>query len=249
MLQLPDRAGNGVAGDALGIAVAIGVDARRAVLDHRIVSRDRSVEIEAHDRAQMVLGVLGFLLVIAAFAQGQEQRPVRVEQDASAKVEPARLLEIDVEDVFNIVERGEVFTEGRAGEGGVVRLRRAFGIAEIDHAAVGEIGRQRDVQQTALTFHQQVIRQARNRGFAKPVRIDDAQSALALGDQHLARRQEGDGPGVFQPARDGFDDEIGLFGLNDVLGEGGGGQSHEAQAGDGGGTDHSGLPVNGLPGR
>jgi len=99
-----------------------------------------------------------------------------------------------------------------AGEGGVVGTRAAFGVGEIDPAGGFKIRVQGQAQKATLVDDGNV-RQAGNWCVAQIAVVDIAQAALALGDQHVAVRQKGDGPGKFQSRRHRLDREVGLFGL------------------------------------
>src|SRR3984893_13564849 len=170
----------------------------------------------------MAAEILRWCLEVA-LARGQEQRAVARDRDARAEVETAFDRGFLAENHLHVGELrlAALFEEVGARERSTVRIDRAgrpawLGGAEIDDAALFEIGREHDVEQAALTDRSHRGHAFdRRRQFA--VMIENAEPPRALGHEHAAVRQKGERPGMVESACHGLNAERHLFAFDAVV--------------------------------
>ena len=185
---------------ALRVAVAEGVNLRlpaALAVDERVVRVRRAVAHDADDGTLMRGGVLR-LLPPAAVADGDEKRAVRRDQYAGAVMVASGAGRFLPEDDFKLIKPGRVAVDQPgAGDGGLgVPAVRRGGVREIDFAAFGEVRRQCDVEQTALTFGDDLW-DPRDGGRQGAV-AGYMQIAAFLRHQNAAARKEGEPPRLGQ---------------------------------------------------
>ena len=128
--------------------------------------------------------------------------------DAAAIMVAARERAFLAEDDLQLLElRLGAIVEPRARHRGAAAAVGGIGEAEIDRPVLRVIAVEDDVEQSALSARED-RRQAFDCGRQFSVARDDAQPSRPFGDQHAAVGQEGERPGVDEPARDGLDIEI-----------------------------------------
>ncbi len=92
-------------------------------------------------------------------------------------------VQIHPEEVFDTFQRGQIFVQAAACKRGAIGFGCAFSIGEIDMAAGFEIRCQTHIQQATLALDEQVVRDARDRRFARAtIGGDDTQAAFAFAD-------------------------------------------------------------------
>ena len=184
----------------------------------RVARRHAAIIVQAQNLAEMVGRVLHQFAVIAVTA-GDEQIPIRIEQDPPAKTAERRALAaaafrlgsrtIPRRGHENVLHVGKLVPTipARAQHGLRLFCRIAriwLGIAEINQMVIGKIRVQRDVRQPGNS-HGKDRRQACN-GFwvERAVGSHDPQTAGPFGNQHPAIGQKGETPRVDQTARHHF---------------------------------------------
>src|SRR3954454_1365766 len=247
-LALPEHAGFGVDCKALDVAMAVGPDfglGARAVHEG-VVGRDRTVRVDADELAQVVREILGGL-ELEALAGRDEQLAVRRESEAGAEVGTARDGRLLPEDHLKAFERCARRVQPTAAGGGRCATLAGLRTGEINKAVLGELWIERDIQEAALVPRIDA-RHAAKRRRELPVSGHDPQPARPLRHQHAAIRQEGQTPGVVEPARDGLDNDLGLLGLEAlrVLCPGGKGGHYEYNTDQDGTAKHGVLPNSHL---
>ena len=90
VLDRPQLAGRRVKGRALDVAVAEGPDLRphASLADERVVVRDRSVGVDAHNLAEQAVHALGLHAALGSgsLAERDEERPVAAKHQPAAEV-------------------------------------------------------------------------------------------------------------------------------------------------------------------
>jgi hypothetical protein len=259
----PDASGGGVEGEALDVAVPVGVDLGEGAsgVGEGVVADGGAVVAQADGLAEGVVEVLGLVADVLAVdgggrvpavADGHEHRPVGEPEDARAEVLPA-LLGLGVDPDGLDVREPAVVPSG-LGQGGAVAVVVAHGVGEV-HEPVGLESRvDGDVHEASLPDLADVAGQARDGlGVEGRAAAHEAERPAALGDEDVAAREPGHAPGSLEALDDGLDGvalgdgDVGdlLDGAGEVLAVCGGGGEGEGERGDGGGAGHGGL----LPGR
>src|ERR1700730_4628134 len=156
-------------------------------------------------------------------ARGQEQRAVAGARDGRAEVKAAFDRGLLAENHFHVGELrlAALFEKAGACERSAIRIGRArgparLGEAEIDDAALFEIGREHDVEQAAPAD-----RGDRGHAFDRrrqfSVMIENAEPPRTLGHEHAAVRQKGERPGMVESACHGLNAERHLFAFDAVV--------------------------------
>ncbi len=183
----------------VAVAVAPDLGQRTGRLDERVVGRHAAVGLDANGLAEVRVEVLRFVSVREAFAQGDEEPALAVEDEARAEMGHADLLVALPEDhghAGQLVARQ--FAPGhRRAVLACIFTGAGLGIAQINEAAGREVGIEGDVEQAALAAGVDV-RHARQRRAQLAAALHDAQPAGAFGDEHPAIGQEREPPGVVQ---------------------------------------------------
>ena len=204
-----ERAGARVEDDGLGVAMTDGEDTGRRVRERR--SHGPAVEGQADKTAEMGAGILGLFAKIEPVTDAQDQR-VRDRGGVRAVIgnvtgqegHTAAIMDVGTAARFggeeNLEIQQSVPVQPTAPEMQRVVARRAGRPGEVDMAGLLEIGRQGDVQETALAGMQDFGHAGY--GVAElAIGSDRTQAPGLFGDQHAAIGQEGEAPGVFQTFR------------------------------------------------
>jgi hypothetical protein len=190
--------------EALHVAVAVAVDLGQRVVppDEGIVGRDAAVAVDAHDRARVAVETLRMLAEIGAVTEPDDERAVRQEGHAPAVVQLRVARRSGGEQHLDVDELSAL--QAAAHHPRRIRARRAVREGQVD-PAVGLVVRiEHDLEQPPLAADMGLGHTAHRLFQQLPVR-DDPQPARALGDQHPAVRQEGDGPGMLEARGNGLD--------------------------------------------
>ena len=169
--------------------MAVAPDFRLGVVaaDERIVRRHRAVRRDAHDLAEMVGEVLRLVAIGEVIAHREQQIAVAALHDAAAEMIAARQRAFLAEDHLHVVELGASPSVSRARAIAVRPPPRCgLGEAEIDRPVRREVAVEHDVVQSALAGARTCGTPATG-GDSLPSRVDDAQAAGPLGDQHRRR--------------------------------------------------------------
>ncbi|MNF58793.1 hypothetical protein D3C84_403630 [compost metagenome] len=210
----PQRAVPRVERRALRIALPVGPDLRAHVglADKGVVLGHSAIRVDSHHFTLQLVEVLGGRAVVV-FPQGHEQIAVAIKHQPRAKMVAHRELGFLTQDHLEILERRHIVGEPAAAHrrAGLAALTATFGIGQIDHPVLLEVGRQRHVEQSTLPL-------GPDRGYAiercGQLAFGGHQSQVAgpFGHQHaFAIRQECQGPGVLQPRHDGGDLKGAIF--------------------------------------
>ena len=156
-----------------------------------------AVAQDADNGALMRGGVLR-LLPPAAVADGDEERAVRRDQNAGAVMVTGGAGGFLPEDDFDLIKPGRVAVDQPcAGDGGLgVSTLRRGGVGEIDFSAFREVRRQCDIEQTALTFGDDL--RDPGDGRRQDAAARNMQIAAFLRHQNAAARKEGEPPRLGQ---------------------------------------------------
>ena len=187
---------------ALGVAVAIGVDGRMGsvMADEGIVIGDAAVGVNAHRFAQQAAQILGCFAEVEAVAGGQQQGAIRQEVHAAAVVNRRRLARLHREDHLGI-DQGAIHQPGAQDFGGVVVGGRR-GVGKEEGLVACKAGMQQHVEQPTLA--QAMHLGHTGNGLAqRALRRDFPKRAAEFGDQQPAIRKEGDAPRKIQALRNG----------------------------------------------
>ncbi len=201
MLVGIDEAADRIEGKTLRVAVAERPDlGQRALGAGEGIARRRPARIgQAHHLAERASPALGILAEVEAVAGGKKDGAVGQEQEAAAKMHLARLQgrcrpQRQESDEAVALEPG-------AGEPCAVRARGAVRVAEVDEAVLGKARVGAHVEEAALAAREHP-RHAPDAGDRAP--RNPPQAAAPLRHQRAAIGQEGDRPGVVEPAGDDF---------------------------------------------
>ena len=121
-----------------------------ALADERVVGRNATVALDAHDLAEVVCEVLRFVAELLPLAHRDEEPAVARKRQPRTVVRIARLGGLLLED-----HRERIEPVGRCVERAPTDRRCAdvvarLGVGEIHSAIRGELGIERDVEQAAL---------------------------------------------------------------------------------------------------
>ena len=201
-LGFPQGAGGGVEGQAVRVAMAIAEDFRpyAGPAEEGVARGRRAIALQSQHLAGQVVQPLGAHLVGVAVPGGEVELAVlRPEGDAAAELQPSpRLGRRGVEDWGYRFQRRCVSGEPSADQPGQHAAGHLGGVAEVQFAGGGEVGRQGQVQQAALAAfrHRRHAGQGRRDAAIPP---DQAHAPGLFRQQQPTIRQEGAAPGVVQP--------------------------------------------------
>ena len=158
--------------------------------------------------------VLRLVAQVEALAERDEERARAVEDEPRAPMVRAGVGRLLPEDHLHVLERPAGGVDLRARDRGAgAAVAAILGKAQVDHAIAGEIRVEKHVEQAALPAREN-LRQAGEGLRELALGRHHPQPPRPLRHEHAPVRQEGEPPGVLEPARDRLDDEVRLLGLH-----------------------------------
>ena len=162
----------------------------------------------------MVLRVLRLVAQVEALAERDEERARAVEDDPRAPMVRAGVGRLLTEDHLQVLERRAGAIDLRARDrGSGAAVAAVLGKAQVDHAIAGEIRIGKHVEQAALAAGENLRQPGEGLRELAPGRHHPKPPG-PFRHEHGPIRQEGESPGMLEPAHDRLDDEVRLLGLH-----------------------------------
>jgi hypothetical protein len=207
MLGRPELARLGMKCRTLHIPMADRPDLGLPTRDLRVVGRRAALGPDPDDLADMIARILRLVALAVAVPDRDEERARAVEDQARAEMHGTVDRRHLLEDHLRALQRGAARVQPGAGDAGAVATGPRLREGQVDRPVLRETRIDDHVEQTALPARRD-IGNTRDRRRQLAIRPDQPEPPRPLGDQHAPIRQEGQAPGILEPARHRLDGEI-----------------------------------------